>query len=532
MPAPSSLVHQTTTTTGTGALTLTDANGKRSFLTAFGTGGTDTFDYFISHQSAAEWEIGTGHESSGTLVRDTVITSSNSNNAVNFSAGTKDVTNDIPAASQTHIALAQTFTAAKTFPQTGLKVQDSDASHSMILKNNENQTADRTLSLVMGDANRTLTFYGSPIVGAGTRRAITGTDTVATTDHAGLIEITSGTFTLAFTAAATLANGFYTTIFNNGTGVVTLDPDSTEQIDGLTTWKLYPGGAIKVFCTGSALESVLLKAMVATFDSDDTFTTPGVGTYALLEAWGGGGSGGKGATNAPAGGAGGGGYNYRWMLKSGLGATETIDIGAGGAGQTTGSTAGNAGNNTTIGSLLTGYGGGGGGVLAGGGGGGGGGGMRGAGTSATVGAGGNGGLPQHTTNVGAGMAADSATTTVADNQCGGGGGGGGSTSAAAGYRGGASFYGGGGGAGGQDGVGTAGNMPGGASTWGGGGGGGAANSSAGGTGGVSLYGGSGSNGAVDAGTSSAGTQPGGGSGGTEGGNSGDGGAGRVRITIF
>lgn len=99
MPAPSDLVHETTVGTGTGNLDLINVNGKRSFNTAFGNGApTNVFDYFISHRTAAEWERGTGHMSdSDTLVRDTVIASSNSNNAVNFSAGTKDVTNDVPA---------------------------------------------------------------------------------------------------------------------------------------------------------------------------------------------------------------------------------------------------------------------------------------------------------------------------------------------------------------------------------------------------------------------------------------------------
>lgn len=100
MPAPSDLVHQTSTSTGTGNLTLTAVNGKRSFNTAFGTGGTNTFDYYISNRDAAEWERGTGHESGGALVRDTVLASSNGGSAVNFSAGTKDLTNDIPAAKQ------------------------------------------------------------------------------------------------------------------------------------------------------------------------------------------------------------------------------------------------------------------------------------------------------------------------------------------------------------------------------------------------------------------------------------------------
>ena len=102
MPAPSDLVHETSTTTGTGNFTLTNANGKRSFNTAFGNGApTDVFDYFISNRDAAEWERGTGHLSAAsTLVRDTVKASSNAGAAVNFSAGTKDVTNDIPADNQ------------------------------------------------------------------------------------------------------------------------------------------------------------------------------------------------------------------------------------------------------------------------------------------------------------------------------------------------------------------------------------------------------------------------------------------------
>ena len=101
MPAPGDLIHQQSTSTGTGDITLSTVNGKRSFNDEFGTGGTNKFDYFISNQAAAEWERGTGHLSaSTTLVRDTVLASSNANAAVNFSAGTKDIANDVPAALQ------------------------------------------------------------------------------------------------------------------------------------------------------------------------------------------------------------------------------------------------------------------------------------------------------------------------------------------------------------------------------------------------------------------------------------------------
>lgn len=117
MPAPANLVHQQSSGTGTGNLTLSAVNGKQSFATAFSTGvTTDVFDYFISNQSAAEWERGTGHMSdASTLVRDTVIESTNSNAAVSFSAGTKDVTNDMPAGKQARLDAANNFTAANQF---------------------------------------------------------------------------------------------------------------------------------------------------------------------------------------------------------------------------------------------------------------------------------------------------------------------------------------------------------------------------------------------------------------------------------
>lgn len=99
MPIPANIVHQQSTTTGAGNLTLTTVSGKQSFDSAFSHGATtDVFDYFIMNQAAPEWERGTGHMSdSTTLVRDTVKESTNAGSAVSFSAGTKDITNDVPA---------------------------------------------------------------------------------------------------------------------------------------------------------------------------------------------------------------------------------------------------------------------------------------------------------------------------------------------------------------------------------------------------------------------------------------------------
>jgi len=101
MTAIANLVQQKTVSVGTGALLLSAAAGCRSFAEAFGTGGNDMFFYCIRHRSAAEWEAGTGHMSDdATLVRDTVISSSNGGAKLAFSAGEKDVVNDIAAERQ------------------------------------------------------------------------------------------------------------------------------------------------------------------------------------------------------------------------------------------------------------------------------------------------------------------------------------------------------------------------------------------------------------------------------------------------
>jgi len=90
-------VKETTTTTGTGTVTLLGAStGYQSFAVV---GNANTTYYTIAGQTGSEWEVGIGtYTSSGTtLARTTVLASSNSGSLVTFSAGTKDVFITYPA---------------------------------------------------------------------------------------------------------------------------------------------------------------------------------------------------------------------------------------------------------------------------------------------------------------------------------------------------------------------------------------------------------------------------------------------------
>ncbi len=92
-------VKETTTTTGTGALSLGGApTGFETF--AAGIGNSNTTYYAIFHATADEFEVGLGtlDGDSSDLTRTTIYASSNSDSAVDFSSGTKTVFCTMPAA--------------------------------------------------------------------------------------------------------------------------------------------------------------------------------------------------------------------------------------------------------------------------------------------------------------------------------------------------------------------------------------------------------------------------------------------------
>ena len=92
-------VKETTTTAGTGTVTLLGASaGFQSFAVI---GNANTTYYTIAGQTGSQWEVGIGtYTSAGTLLARTTVLSNSSGtqpSKIDFSAGTKDVFVTYPA---------------------------------------------------------------------------------------------------------------------------------------------------------------------------------------------------------------------------------------------------------------------------------------------------------------------------------------------------------------------------------------------------------------------------------------------------
>jgi hypothetical protein len=390
-------------------------------------------------------------------------------------------------------------------------------------------------------------FSASPIGGNFSIPTSTRTSNtvLALSDNGYYIDVTSGTFTQTFTAATTLGAGWWVYIGNSGSGNVTLDPNGSETIDGLTTFVMYPKEVRLVLCNGTSFNSVVLNTFDLTVTSTTSITIPpGYQklSFDMVSGGGGGGTGAVGTSNSTSGATGGGGggggsrsINVFPMSAFGSnGASLTLTVGAGGA-------AGSAGGNSSIGSVITTYGGGAGAggtntqfAYAGGGGGGGQAGAGSTGPTTTSNIYGGGGAP---VLVGTFATPSNADITNSNTSFGGGasnggsatygGGGGGVAYGTGGAAGGSLYACGGGGAGGgvrnAGGSGAAGGAGGGTMVYSGGTGGAGGAATVAGTAGATTANGMGSGGG-GGGSNLSGNGAAGGAGGTPGGGGGGGGA--------
>jgi hypothetical protein len=99
--------------------------------------------------------------------------------------------------------------------------------------------------------------------------------TVTGIDAGVIINCTSGTFTIALTAAAALGSGFNCWVWNTGSGVITIDPSGAETIDGQTTLILRQGQGTQIVCNGTNWLTGDIKKMRAWAENlPSSYTAP------------------------------------------------------------------------------------------------------------------------------------------------------------------------------------------------------------------------------------------------------------------
>lgn len=138
-------VRETTTTTGTGAVTLAGAyTSFQTFLAGIGN-GNNTY-YTIANALTGDWEVGIGTYTSSTnsLSRDTILASSNSGSVVSLAAGTKDVFVTQPSERAVYVGTNGTTTTLNILTATG----DSSFTSTGALQISAGTTAQRPTGAV------------------------------------------------------------------------------------------------------------------------------------------------------------------------------------------------------------------------------------------------------------------------------------------------------------------------------------------------------------------------------------------------
>lgn len=112
-------------------------------------------------------------------------------------------------------------------------------------------TAGSGVTITNGSGSITIAASGGGGSSTLTISNKTGAYTVVAGDLGTIINCTANTFTVSLDPAATLGSGFNCWIWNTGTGVITIDPNGSETIDGRTTFVLRQGQGTQIICNGT-----------------------------------------------------------------------------------------------------------------------------------------------------------------------------------------------------------------------------------------------------------------------------------------
>lgn len=242
-------VKETTTTTGTGSYVLAGAvTGFQSFTDALANG--DTTHYAVENGTDWETGLGTWTESTTTLARTTIYESSNSGNAVDWGAGSKDIFITKPASRDSTITV---YATSSDLPTTGLQAGDQAFVSNTARLYISNGVGWYSVAVV----NQTPTISGNSasytLATDGTATTVTLTATDPEGDPITWSATTSGT-----TAAATVTNS---------ANVFTITPSTNTANGGTLTVTFRASDGINI---GTANSDFVLEFLVPQWGSVQT----------------------------------------------------------------------------------------------------------------------------------------------------------------------------------------------------------------------------------------------------------------------
>jgi len=152
----------------------------------------------------------------------------------------------------------------------------ASGSYKFVLKDSDDVTV-QTVDNILGDS--TIGFNGSVVE--------TAANLTVNTDYQNAFIVGTATLNLTLLPASSAGEGFVFTVLNDGTGTVTIDPDSSETINGDATLELLENEWAIVTCDGTNWRALAFKGVKNNFTATTDPTTSNDNTegYAKNSTW-------------------------------------------------------------------------------------------------------------------------------------------------------------------------------------------------------------------------------------------------------